>query len=164
MLSDGVDTASDKATRAETRELAKESRAPAYCIYFNTRPEMQGDPRRTIPGATNPPAGGRPPMTLPVPGVGSSTEDYMGGRQYLSDLADYSGGKVFEALRMEDLTPAYDAIARELSSQYSIGYYPTNLRHDGKYRRIDVKVSRPGLYVQTRAGYYAPDDTRKQKK
>jgi len=87
----------------------------------------------------------------------------MGGRQYLSFLADYSGGMLFEALRMEDLSPAYEAIARELSSQYSIGFYPTNRRHEGKYRKIEVKVTKPGLYVQTRKGYYEPDDSKKKR-
>ena len=46
-------------------------------------------------------------------------EDYMGERQYLEQFADYSGGMVIEALKMEDLTPAYEAIARELGSRAS---------------------------------------------
>ena len=164
LLTDGVDTASEKATKADTRELAKESKAPVYCIYFNTQGEMQGLGGNRIPGQTYPPITGQPPVTRPVPGIGSSTEDYMGGRQYLSEIADYSGGMVIEARRMEDLTPAYEAIARELSSQYSIGYYPTNPRHEGKYRKIDVKIiTKSGLYVQTRKGYYEPDLSRKKR-
>jgi Ca-activated chloride channel family protein len=155
LFTDGVDTASTRASKAETIELAKESRAPIYCIYFNTQDEMQGTYR--IPTPTNP-----RPASPPIPGVGSSTEDYMGGRQYLANLADYSGGMVFDALKMEDLGPAFDEIAHQLSSQYSIGYYPTNQKHDGKYRRVDVKVLRPGLYVRTKQGYFAPYD-KKQK-
>ncbi|MBZ5494899.1 MAG: VWA domain-containing protein [Acidobacteriia bacterium] len=152
LFTDGVDTASEKASKVETIELAKESRAPIYCIYFNTQDEMQGTNRIPTPGERLP----------RMPGLGSSTEDYMGGRQYLSNLADYSGGMVFDALRMEDLGLAFEAIAQQLTSQYSIGYYPTNSKHDGKYRRVEVKVSRPGLYVQTRQGYFAPYD-KKQK-
>ncbi len=163
LLTDGVDTASEKATKVETRDLAKESKAPIYCIYFNTQADMQGSPRSQFPGQTFPPIPGQPPGSRPVPGVGSRTEDYMGGRQYLAELADYSGGMVFEALKMEDLTPANEAIARELSSQYSIGYYPTNPRHEDKYRKAEVKVTKPGLYVQTRKGYYEPDDSRKKR-
>jgi len=164
IFSDGVDTASEKATKVETRELAKESRAPVYCIYFNTREEMQRAPGIPASGQTFPPLIGQRTTTIPAPGTGRSTEDYMGGRQYLSDLTDYSGGRVFDALKMEDLSPAFDAIVQELSSQYTIGYYPTNARHDGKYRRVDVKVSKPGLYVQTRQGYYAADDSKKKGK
>lgn len=69
---------------------------------------------------------------------------------------------VFDALKMEDLGPAFDEIAHQLSSQYSIGYYPTNQKNDGKYRRVDVKVLRPGLYVRTKQGYFAPYDKRQK--
>ena len=147
LFTDGVDTASDKVSKAETREIARESRSPIYCIYFNTREDMQGPPLDRFPRNRIPPD---------PPRAGSSTEDYLGGRQYLSDLADYSGGRVFDALTMEDLGSAFEAIAAELTSQYSIGYYPTNTKRDGKYRRVTVKVTRPGLYVETRKGYYAP--------
>ncbi len=152
LFTDGVDTASDKVSKMETREIAKECRSPIYCIYFNTQEDMQGAPRDRLP------RNGMPPI---IPGAGSSTEDFMGGRQYLSELADYSGGRVFDALTMEDLGPAFDAIAAELTSQYSIGYYSTNTKRDGKYRRVTVKVTRPGLYVESRKGYYAPKPAEK---
>jgi VWFA-related protein len=50
LFTDGVDTASDKVTKGETREIAKESRSPIYCIYFNTQEDMQGTPAQ--PDAT----------------------------------------------------------------------------------------------------------------
>jgi len=163
LFTDGVDTASVDASKAETRELAKESKSPVYCIYFNTKEEMQRTPPPSAPGRTTlPPIGGIPTITKADP-TGRSDEDYMGGRQYLSDLADLSGGMVLDALKMEDLGPAFDAIVQQLSSQYSIGYYPTNAKHDGKYRRIEVKMKRSGLYVQTRQGYYAPYNDPKKK-
>ncbi|MBP1598767.1 MAG: hypothetical protein H6Q05_4144, partial [Acidobacteria bacterium] len=40
-------------------------------------------------------------------------------------------------------------------TQYLLAYYPTNTHWDGKYRRIDVKVNRPGVKVSFRHGYYA---------
>jgi len=163
LFTDGVDTASDRVTKGETREIAKESPAPIYCIYFNTEAEMQGRPRQPSTGLPLPPVIGRQPQARPVPGVGSSPEDYMGGRQYLTDLAENSGGRVFDALKMEDLGPAFEAIANEISSQYSIGYYPTNRKRDGSYRKVEVRVSRQGLYVQTRQGYWAVDDRKNRK-
>ncbi len=163
LFTDGVDTASDRVTKGETREIAKESPAPIYCIYFNTETDMQGRSRQPSTGLPLPPVIGRQPQRRPVPGVGSSPEDYMGGRQYLSDLGENSGGRVFDALKMEDLSPAFEAIAAELSSQYSIGYYPTNPKRDGSYRKVEVKVSRQGLYVQTRQGYWTVDDRKNRK-
>jgi Ca-activated chloride channel homolog len=163
LFTDGVDTASVTATKVETRELAKESRSPVYCIYFNTQAEMQRTPPQSPPSRTTfPPVIGIPTITKADP-RGRSTEDYMGGRQYLTDLAELSGGMVFEALNMEDLGPAFDAIAQQLASQYSIGYYPSNQKHDGKYRKIEVKMNRSGLYVQARQGYFAPYTDPKKK-
>ena len=46
-------------------------------------------------------------------------------------------------------------IFEENSSYYLIGFRSTNPVADGKFRRIDVKVNRPGVEVRTRSGYYA---------
>ena len=52
------------------------------------------------------------------------------------------------------------AIAQELSSQYSLGYSPTNGRPDGRFRRISVRVvNRPELKLRARAGYTADGDS-----
>jgi Ca-activated chloride channel family protein len=70
-------------------------------------------------------------------------------------LADASGGRVFRVNSAQDLAPVYGKVAEELRSVYSIGYYPQNQNFNGKYRRIQVKVKRPGLTLRTRPGYYA---------
>ena len=41
------------------------------------------------------------------------------------------------------------------STYYTLGYYPENKVWDGKFRRITVKVARPGIKLHYRAGYYA---------
>jgi Ca-activated chloride channel family protein len=52
-----------------------------------------------------------------------------------------------------------ESIALELRRQYSIGYYPTDLKQDGKWHKIKVRVnSLPGwarLRVRAREGFYA---------
>jgi hypothetical protein len=52
-----------------------------------------------------------------------------------------------------------DRIARLSGTYYSIGYYARNARSDGKYHRIEVKVSRPGARVVARRGYLSPRET-----
>ena len=53
--------------------------------------------------------------------------------------------------------PAMDRIFEENSAYYLVGYYPTNTKADGSYRRLDVKVkNRPDVEVRTRSSYYAP--------
>ncbi len=155
LFSDGVDTCSHRTSEKETLELAKETYTTIYCVYYNTERDPVNQYRR--PNSGRIPGQGYPPIGIPG-GIGSNPDEYRQGRNYLKKLAEYSGGLVLDALQTEDLRPAFDQIAKELSSQYSIGYYPTNLKHDGKFRKIQVKLKRPDLVARTRSGYYAPKD------
>ncbi len=81
---------------------------------------------------------------------------YSGDRA-MKDLAEQTGGRVIEVGKNpKKLQEAFDQIAAELRTQYSIGYTPTNQKRDGSFRHVDVKVKQPGLKVQARSGYYAP--------
>jgi VWFA-related protein len=53
---------------------------------------------------------------------------------------------------------SFDRIVAESSSYYLLGYTPTNEKHDGTFRKIDVRTRRPGLRVQARTGYTARND------
>ncbi len=163
LFTDGVDTASRKASEKETLDLAKETYATIYCVYFDTEADqytrgMRGN-RPTVGGMPLP--GGYPPVMNPMPpvigpgGRGSTHMEYMQGHNYLVKLAESSGGIVVDALQVNDLTGAFEQIARELASQYSIGYYSTNQKHDGKFRKVDVKLKKPGLVARTKKGYSA---------
>ena len=55
-----------------------------------------------------------------------------------------------------DFSNAFQRIVDENSSYYVLGYYPTNDRRDGRFRRIEVRLKRPGLAVVARKGYAAP--------
>jgi Ca-activated chloride channel homolog len=158
LFSDGVDTCSHKTSEKETLELAKESYATIYSVYYNTERDPVNQYRRPSIGGI--PGQGYPPMGVPG-GIGTNTGEYMQGRNYLKKLAEYSGGLVLDALKLQDLSSAFDQIAKELSSQYSIGYYPSNQTHDGKYRKIQVKMNKPDLVARTRTGYYAPKDKKR---
>ncbi len=170
LFTDGVDTASRKASEKETLEQAKETYATIYSVYYNTEPDMytqRGGP--TIGGYPMPGSGypvpGRPmPPVYGPGGRGTSQGEYMQGRAYLQKLAEYSGGVVVDALEMRDIGSAFERIAKELASEYSIGYYPTNTAHDGKFRKVEVKVTRPGLIARTKKGYNAPKPDSKKKK
>lgn len=69
----------------------------------------------------------------------------------LRDLARLTGGQAFIATYAK---PAFDRIDNVTSAQYLLGYYPSNPNWDGKYRRVEVKVKRPGVQVSSRHGYY----------
>ena len=156
IFTDGVDTRSSKASEKETLELAKETRATIYCVYYDTegdqyrrRTTVGGYPTQTIPPILNP----LPPIIVGS-GSGSDPFEYKQGREYLDKLAEYSGGLVFDG--MTDLRAAFANVARELASQYSIGYYSNNSKNDGKFRKVEVKVNKSGMVARTKKGYYAP--------
>jgi VWFA-related protein len=67
-------------------------------------------------------------------------------------LAASTGG--FAAVNRNDLNDAFDRIVAENSSYYMFGYYSTNERRDGRFRKIEVRVKRPGLRVRNRNGYF----------
>jgi VWFA-related protein len=67
-------------------------------------------------------------------------------------LADSTGG--FAAVNRNDLNGAFDRIVAENSSYYMLGFYSNNDRRSGRFRKLEVRVKRPGLRVRNRTGYY----------
>lgn len=76
-------------------------------------------------------------------------------RKRMEQLAEASGGRLFEASSIQKLEPVYARVADELRSVYAIGYYPRNQDFNGGWRGIRVRMKRPGLVARTRRGYYA---------
>lgn len=81
----------------------------------------------------------------------------------LKNFAEKSGGTFIEASGGDALRKAFKEIVAELGAQYTITYLPTNAAKDGKWREIEVRVSRPNLNIRTRKGYNAPKESRKKK-
>ncbi len=71
----------------------------------------------------------------------------------LRDLAESTGG--FLVAETNDLRPGLERVVADLRAYYEVGYVPPNPKADGRWRAISVKVSRPGVVVRTRRGYYA---------
>jgi len=71
----------------------------------------------------------------------------------LRGISDETGG--FASVSSNDFTTAFQRIVDANSTYYVLGYYATNEKRDGRYRRIEVKLNRPGLSVNARKGYVA---------
>jgi VWFA-related protein len=71
-------------------------------------------------------------------------------------MTDETGGRMIVANNEKHLAEAFDQISEELRSQYTLGYYPTNTAHDGKFRKIKVEMGNHDYRVLARKGYYAP--------
>jgi VWFA-related protein len=72
----------------------------------------------------------------------------------LRSLSEETGG--FAAVNRNDYNDAFSRVVKDNSAYYVLGYYPSNDRRDGRFRKIEVKVKRPGLEVRSRRGYTAP--------
>jgi len=83
---------------------------------------------------------------------------YHGGAT-VRKLARETGGRTIRVRPIEQIGQAFEQIARELRSQYLLGYSPSNSRHH-TFRRIHVKVRGRNYTVRTRAGYYDRGDER----
>ena len=79
-------------------------------------------------------------------------------RETLASLAQDTGGRTF--YDTNDFGDAFQEVQSENSSYYLLGYSPTNTRSDGRFRKIRVEVTRPGVKVQARPGYFAPKNFR----
>jgi Ca-activated chloride channel family protein len=128
LLSDGEDTAS-LVSDDQVLELAKKNEINIYAISL--RPNRPQDRTRQA----------------------FSQAEYL-----LTALARETGGRVYFPASLGELDAVYDRIAEELRTLYSVGYVSSNLRRDGKWRRIVVRVpDREGVFVRHKLGYYAPE-------
>jgi Ca-activated chloride channel homolog len=84
------------------------------------------------------------------------------GASLLEEISEQAGGQYYGIDNVRDLPTIAEKIGRELRHRYVLGYVSTNPGHDGKYRRVQVKVQRspgqPKLWAYWRRGYYAPMD------
>jgi VWFA-related protein len=169
LFTDGVDTASQMATYQSTLRESEELDALIYPIQYDTSDymrAMQGGPTVTIvttrsnwpfPGTTSSQTTQRVPLNGGVPLPGTTQADYDRANQYLHQLADKSGGRLYQANNTAQLAQAFSQIAEELRRQYSLGYYPqTATVESGERRQIRVRVRQPNLAVKARDGYVRP--------
>jgi Ca-activated chloride channel family protein len=89
--------------------------------------------------------------------------DMKGSREkatlFLTRIAEVTGGRAFFPKSTSEIPGIVDEIARDLHTQYVIGYTPSSVSPDGAFRKVQVTVTEsPGrkkLNVITRPGYEA---------
>ena len=87
--------------------------------------------------------------------TGNGSNDHQSAA-ILKNFAEKSGGRFVGTPGGPALREAFANIADELAHQYTITYRPLNQTRDGKWRKLEVKVSRPEVKVRTRKAYRAP--------
>ncbi|HXG63949.1 MAG TPA: VWA domain-containing protein [Blastocatellia bacterium] len=91
-----------------------------------------------------------------VNGGGSASIGLRRGRRDMQEFASQSGARYIHSPQGDKLEEAFTGIVEELRNQYTLTYYSTNDKRDGRWRKLNVSVSRPGLTTRARRGYYAP--------
>jgi Ca-activated chloride channel family protein len=91
---------------------------------------------------------------------GGATPEEQHGPALLENLTQITGGRMFIVQNLSELPDIATKISMELRNQYVLGYIPSNRRHEGKWRKIKVKLrpprGLPPLTVYARRGYYGP--------
>jgi VWFA-related protein len=153
VLTDGVDNSISRFgyentnhTFGELFERVSGEDATIYPIYFNTDEwtppifDKFKDPRQAERAARR---------------YDERTAPARLARRQLEALAEQTAGIVIDADTENDLDAAYERVARELRTLYSLGYAPKELKNNKQFRKISVQVNRDGTVAKTRRGYYA---------
>ena len=94
-------------------------------------------------------------------GTRTRTLEELSGPMLLSEIAEQTGGQMFEVENLNELPRIASRIGVALRNQYVLGYSPANLQKDGKYHRVQVKLAKltsgSRLRASWRVGYYAPN-------
>ncbi len=134
VITDGEDNAS-RYSFAQLVHHAQQSNAVIYCIG------LLGEER---PGGL-----------FKIHGGGDKR-----AKKVLEELAEVTGGKAYFPRSLDQVTPVCEKIARDIREQYTFGYYPTDQKKDGTFRRVQIeftnKYDSKHYRIRTRPGYYAP--------
>jgi VWFA-related protein len=130
LISDGWDTISRKAS---FDSVMKKSLARGITIYSI---DLVDDSLRT--------------------GGGHAVLNLRRGQSEMKEFAAQTGGRYLHTPQGDKLEEAFTGIVDELRNQYTVTYYSTNKKRDGRWRKLSVAVARPGLTTRTRKGYWAP--------
>ncbi|MGO8792100.1 MAG: VWA domain-containing protein [Terriglobia bacterium] len=77
-------------------------------------------------------------------------------QEVMATLSNDTGGKAF--FDSNDFSPAFERIQHDTSAYYVLGYHSNDMRRDGRFRRLTIKVARNDVKLEYRPGYYAPAD------
>lgn len=136
LVSDNVPSTSGYTPPAEVSKAALEADAAIYSIR--------------IPGRN------------PV-GAGMS---FGRGMVNVKKLTEETGGEVFDVKEDGSLFISFKGVIERLKTRYTIGYYPANAAHDGRFHNLDVQLQNPfgqkgsAYKILSKKGYYAPRASR----
>ncbi|HSO73326.1 MAG TPA: VWA domain-containing protein [Blastocatellia bacterium] len=130
MISDGWDSSSRKATSASVMKKALSVGVTIYALDLIEASALNGS--------------------------GSEVMPLRRGRGEMKEFAGQTGGRYVNSPQGDGLDDEFNGIVEELRNQYTLTYYSTNQKRDGRWRKLNVNVSRQGMTTRARRGYWAP--------
>ncbi len=88
--------------------------------------------------------------------LSADTRPWLQLNPVLEDLARRTGGRSYAD--QNDILGSLKQITNDAQHSYTLAYYPSNTRFDGKYRKLEIRVKKTGLTANHRTGYYAFDE------
>jgi VWFA-related protein len=156
VLTDGLDTEMSDLDRQTTSQAKSDDEAVAL-----VKPESAGALRAVLDASDRQgvtiyplalPSGDAPKSPL----TPQQAAIFSAARTRMQALADRTGGRLHEIHRLEEIGRLYAEVAADMRTLYSIAYQSSNARaHDGKWRTINIEVSRADTIARSRPGYYA---------
>jgi VWFA-related protein len=182
LITDGVESPGGKVAVNEAIKQMVAARATVHIISYTDYVRQKEDRNQS-----NITAGMRPPSSDPIsandptlpPGVTRSPSFGVGIRfdpamikmrktyeaetrkseQWLTELADETGGRIFLPISTDEMIAKGDEVARDIGAEYIVTYRPTRPLAEappGEYRKVEVASRRVGLYLRSRRGYVVP--------
>lgn len=155
LLTDGVDTTSQRSGYRKSLITVEQSDAAVYSIYFNTFIDykqsrnsngINGMILGSILNSRGIKIGG---------GAGATAADYELGRMYLADISALSGGRARQIKNIKDIKAEnIDNLGLELRAQYQISFRTASLAAKQR-KQVIVRVNQPNLFVQARGSLIA---------
>jgi len=89
--------------------------------------------------------------------ISRASEAVMASHSTMNSIADQTGGKAF--YNTNNLEKSIRESMDDGSTYYTLGYYPENKDWDGRFRKIAIKINRPGVKLHYRQGFFAVEPT-----
>jgi len=157
VLTDGIDTELSGMDRKATADAATGEEAVAA-----VKPD-EASPLRAVLDSADRQGVTIYPLALPsgdpkklLPLTPQQAAVYASARTRMNTLANRTGGRLHEINRLEDMGRLYAEVAADMRTLYSIAYQSSNPRpRDGRWRAINIEVTRADTIARSRPGYYA---------
>ena len=159
MLTDGVDTTSRAATFEDSLLEAEKNDASFFPVYLDTSQQMIRGRNRSSQSIIDQILTQIPPQNqigvrIPAGQPMSAEADYERGKQYLSDIAKLSGGRIIAIKNFSKIdNTGFESIFEAFRNQLYIGFNSSGNGVIGQRKKIRVRVNHPNLFVLARGSY-----------